>query len=113
LIQLVGSNKRVDRLDLYDVLSSMRVAVDIIERSVEDVPELAMAFGKVRQELFARYGRYLRARGEAEHAVWWNENRCSLHRRVVLVGGGPSPPRSACPRDIRRHCTIQRLPFRF
>jgi hypothetical protein len=72
LIQLVGSNKRVDRLDLYDVLSSMRVAVHIIERLVEDVPELAMAFGKVRQELFARYERYLRARGEAEHAVWRN-----------------------------------------
>lgn len=50
----------------------MRVAVDIIERLVEDVPELAMAFGKVRQELFARYERYLRARGEAEHAVWRN-----------------------------------------
>lgn len=48
--------------ELFDVLSRMRLAVDMIERSVEDLPELAQVFGAVRQELFARYERYLRLR---------------------------------------------------
>src|SRR6266498_1602256 len=51
--------------ELYDVLARMRLGVDMIERSVEDLPELAMVFGGVRRELFARYERYLRRRGEA------------------------------------------------
>jgi AcrR family transcriptional regulator len=50
--------------ELFDVLSRMRLAVDMIERSVDDLPELAQVFGAVRQELLARYERYvaLRAR---------------------------------------------------
>jgi AcrR family transcriptional regulator len=51
--------------ELYDVLARMRLGVDMIERSVEDLPELAVVFGDVRRELFARYERYLRRRAEA------------------------------------------------
>jgi AcrR family transcriptional regulator len=51
--------------ELYDVLARMRLGVDMIERSVEDLPELAHVFGEVRQELFARYERYLRQRAKA------------------------------------------------
>jgi hypothetical protein len=43
----------------------MRLGVDMIERSVEDLPELATVFGGVRRELFARYERYLRQRAKA------------------------------------------------
>ena len=38
------------------------LGVDMIERSIEDVPELARIFAGVRRELFARYERYLRQR---------------------------------------------------
>ncbi len=51
--------------ELYDVLARMRLGVDMIERSVEDLPELALVFGGVRRELFARYERYLRQRAKA------------------------------------------------
>ena len=51
--------------ELYDVLARMRLGVDMLERSIEDVPELAMVFGGVRRELFARYERYLRQRAKA------------------------------------------------
>lgn len=51
--------------ELHDVLARMRLGVDMIERSVEDLPELAHVFGDVRRELFARYERYLRQRAEA------------------------------------------------
>jgi AcrR family transcriptional regulator len=51
--------------ELYDVLARMRLGVDMIERSVEDLPELAEVFGELRRELFARYERYLRQRGKA------------------------------------------------
>jgi AcrR family transcriptional regulator len=51
--------------ELYDVLARMRLGVDMIERSVEDLPELALVFGEVRRELFARYERYLRQRAKA------------------------------------------------
>src|SRR5215208_3705417 len=50
--------------ELYDVLARMRLGVDMLERSIEDVPELAMVFGGVRRELFARYERYLRQRAK-------------------------------------------------
>jgi AcrR family transcriptional regulator len=50
--------------ELYDVLARMRLGVDMLERSVEDLPELAMVFGAVRRELFARYERYLRQRAK-------------------------------------------------
>jgi AcrR family transcriptional regulator len=48
--------------ELYDVLARMRLGVDMIERSVEDLPDLAEVFGELRRELFARYERYLRQR---------------------------------------------------
>jgi AcrR family transcriptional regulator len=50
--------------ELYDVLARMRLGVDMLERSVEDVPELAQVFVEVRRELFARYERYLRQRAK-------------------------------------------------
>jgi len=50
--------------ELYDVLARMRLGVDMIERSVEDLPELAEVFGELRRELFARYERYLRQRAK-------------------------------------------------
>jgi AcrR family transcriptional regulator len=49
--------------ELYDVLARMRLGVDMIERSADDLPELAEVFGEVRRELFARYERYLQQRG--------------------------------------------------
>jgi AcrR family transcriptional regulator len=51
--------------ELFDVLSRMRLAVDMIERSIEDLPELAQVFGAVRQALFARYERYVSIRAKA------------------------------------------------
>jgi AcrR family transcriptional regulator len=51
--------------ELYDVLARMRLGVDMIERSIEDLPELAQVFGGVRRELFARYERWLRQRAKA------------------------------------------------
>jgi AefR-like transcriptional repressor, C-terminal domain len=47
------------------VLSRMRLGVEMIERSVEALPDLARVFGDVRGELFARYERYLRQGMEA------------------------------------------------
>ena len=43
--------------ELNDVLIRVRLGVDMIERSIEDVPELARVFAGVRRELFARYQR--------------------------------------------------------
>lgn len=51
--------------ELYDVLARMRFGVDMLERSVDDLPELSQVFGGVRRELFARYERYLRQRAKA------------------------------------------------
>jgi AcrR family transcriptional regulator len=51
--------------ELFDVLSRMRLAVNMIERSLDELPELAQVFGEVRRELFARYERYLRRRAKA------------------------------------------------
>jgi AcrR family transcriptional regulator len=48
--------------ELYDVLVRVRVGVDVLERSIEDLPELARIFAGVRRELFARYQRYLNQR---------------------------------------------------
>jgi hypothetical protein len=55
--------------ELFDVLSRMRLAVDMIERSVEDLPDLAQVFGAVRQELFARYERYLGMRAKGARSL--------------------------------------------
>jgi len=51
--------------ELYDVLTRMRLGVDMIQRSVEDLPELGEVFGELRRELFARYERYLRQRRDS------------------------------------------------
>jgi hypothetical protein len=48
--------------ELYDVLARLRLGVDVLERSIEDLPELARIFAGRRRELFARYQRYLRQR---------------------------------------------------
>jgi hypothetical protein len=48
--------------ELYDVLARMRLGVDMLERSIEDVQELARNFAGRRRELFARYECYLKQR---------------------------------------------------
>src|SRR4029453_7208796 len=48
--------------ELYDALARLRLGADVLERSTEDLPELARTFAGVRRELFARYQRYLRQR---------------------------------------------------
>jgi AcrR family transcriptional regulator len=48
--------------ELFDVLARVRLGVEMIERSVDDLPELGTVFGDLRGALFARYERYLRAR---------------------------------------------------
>jgi AcrR family transcriptional regulator len=49
-------------LELYDVLAGMRGAIEVLEHSVPDVPEIAEVFLGVRRELFARVARYVRKR---------------------------------------------------
>jgi AcrR family transcriptional regulator len=51
--------------ELFDVLARVRLGVDMIERSVDDLPELAAVFGRVRHELLSRYERYVRASSRA------------------------------------------------
>jgi AcrR family transcriptional regulator len=48
--------------ELYDALARLRLGADVLERSTEDLPELARIFAGRRRELFARYERYLRQR---------------------------------------------------
>jgi hypothetical protein len=76
----------------------MRLGVDMIERSVEDLPELAMVFGGVRRELFARYERYLRRRGEAG-TIRVEEPEATAHLIVELcwwaAGRRPNDPHAA------------------
>jgi AcrR family transcriptional regulator len=55
--------------ELFDVLDRVRLGVDMIERSVDDLPELAAVFGRVREELLSRYERYVRIRGVADPAA--------------------------------------------
>jgi len=55
--------------ELFDVLVRLRLGIDMIERSVDDLPEMAAVFGRVRQELLARYERYVRTRGGAAEAA--------------------------------------------
>jgi AcrR family transcriptional regulator len=103
--QVDGSSRPRDEIEaiageLFDVLSSMRLAINAIEQSVDEVPELAMVFGQVRQELFARYERYLRQRSQAglirvqhPHATaqlivelcWWGAGRRpdDIHARSI------------------------------
>ena len=48
--------------ELYDALVRLRLGADVLERSTEDLPELARIFAGRRRELFARYERYLQQR---------------------------------------------------
>jgi AcrR family transcriptional regulator len=69
--------------ELYDVLVRVRVGVDVLERSIEDLPELARIFAGVRRELFARYERYLRQRA-AEGAIRVEHPQAVTHLIVEL-----------------------------
>jgi AcrR family transcriptional regulator len=69
--------------ELYDVLVRVRVGVDVLERSIEDLPELARIFAGVRRELFARYERYLRQRA-AEGTVRVKHPQAVAHLLVEL-----------------------------
>jgi AcrR family transcriptional regulator len=69
--------------ELYDVLVRLRVGVDVLERSIEDLPELARIFAGVRRELFARYERYLRQRA-AEGAIRVEHPQAVAHLIVEL-----------------------------
>src|SRR5215218_6203291 len=88
--------------ELYDVLARMRLAVDMIERSVEDLPELASVFGDVRRELFSRYERYLRQRVKAG-AIGAAEPEAVAHLFVELcwwgAGRRPNDPHAAAISD--------------
>jgi AcrR family transcriptional regulator len=69
--------------ELYDVLVRVRVGVDVLERSLEDVPQLARIFAGVRRKLFARYERYLRQRA-AEGTVRVEYPQAVAHLLVEL-----------------------------
>jgi AcrR family transcriptional regulator len=49
-------------VELYDVLARMREAIEVLEHSAADVPDVSRIFLDVRRELFARMGRYVRSR---------------------------------------------------
>jgi AcrR family transcriptional regulator len=69
--------------ELYDVLVRVRVGVDVLERSIQDLPELARIFAGVRRELFARYERYLRQRA-ADGTVRVEHPQAVAHLLVEL-----------------------------
>jgi hypothetical protein len=84
--------------ELYDVLVRLRLGVDVLERSIQDVPELAQIFAGVRRELFARYERYLRQRA-AEGAIRVEHPQAVAHLLVELcswaAGRRPHDPEAA------------------
>jgi AcrR family transcriptional regulator len=88
--------------ELYDVLARMRLGVDMIERSVDDLPELAEVFGGVRRELFARYERYLNQRAKAG-ALRATEPEAFAHLIVELCSWAarrrPNDPHAAAISD--------------
>ena len=98
--------------ELFDVLSRMRLAVDMIERSVEDLPELAQVFGAVRQELFARYERYLRMRAKAG-TIAAAEPEADAHLIVELcwwaAGRRPNDPHASAISDATARRTVCRF----
>ena len=69
--------------ELYDVLARMRVGIDMIERSAEDLPELAVVFGELQSELFSRYERYLRMR-QRSHRITVADPETVAHLIVEL-----------------------------
>jgi AcrR family transcriptional regulator len=52
-------------IELYEVLSRMRGAVEVLEHSAPELPDVSRVFLKVRRELFARMARYVRSRVRA------------------------------------------------
>jgi AcrR family transcriptional regulator len=69
--------------ELYDVLVGLRLGADVLERSIEDVPELARIFAGRRRELFVRYERYLRQRA-GEGAILVEHPQAVAHLIVEL-----------------------------
>jgi AcrR family transcriptional regulator len=69
--------------ELYDVLARMRLGVEMIERSIDDLPGLKEVFGRVRAELFDRYERYLRLR-RAEDRIRIADPAVGAHLLVDL-----------------------------
>ena len=98
--------------ELYDVLVRVRVGVDVLERSIQDLPELARIFAGVRRELFARYERYLRQRA-AEGTVRVEHPQAVAHLLVELcswaVRRRPHDPEAAQISDAVARQTVCRF----
>jgi AcrR family transcriptional regulator len=98
--------------ELYDVLVRLRVGVDVLERSIEDLPELARIFAGVRRELFARYERYLRQRA-AEGAIRVEHPQAVTHLIVELCSWAarrrPHDPEAAQISDAVARQTVCRF----
>jgi AcrR family transcriptional regulator len=98
--------------ELYDVLVRVRVGVDVLERSIEDLPQLARIFAGVRRELFARYERYLRQRA-AEGTVRVEHPQAVAHLLVELcswaVRRRPHDPEAAQISDAVARQTVCRF----
>jgi hypothetical protein len=98
--------------ELYDVLVRLRVGVDVLERSIEDVPQLARIFAGVRRELFARYERYLRQRA-AEGTVRVEHPQAVTHLLVELCSWAarrrPHDPEAAQISDAVARQTVCRF----
>jgi AcrR family transcriptional regulator len=69
--------------ELYDALARLRLGADVLERSTEDLPELARIFAGRRRELFARYQRYLQQRA-AGGAIRVEHPQADAHLLVEL-----------------------------
>ena len=98
--------------ELYDVLVRVRVGVDVLERSIEDLPELARIFAGMRRELFARYERYLRQRA-AEGTVRVEHPQAVAHLLVELCSWAarrrPHDPEAAQISDAVARQTVCRF----
>src|SRR4029453_14842371 len=98
--------------ELYDVLARLRLGADVLERSIEDVPELARIFAGVRRELFARYQRYLRQRA-AEGAIRVEHPQAVTHLIVELCSWAarrrPHDPEAAQISDAVARQTVCRF----
>src|SRR6266542_5232635 len=98
--------------ELHDVLARMRLGVDMLERSIEDVPELAQVFGEVRRELFARYERYLRQRAKTG-TIRAAEPEAVAHLIVDLcwwaAGRRPNDPHAAAISDATARQAVCRF----
>jgi AcrR family transcriptional regulator len=52
--------------EIYDVLLRMRGAIEVLDHSSPELPEVTKVFLQVRRDLFARMGRYVRSRVRAK-----------------------------------------------